>query len=119
MSRFAAGFCFSATAVLVAVLTLPAASAAADDGSSSNGSAAMRVYRDPVTGEFTAPPAPQPGRAAEPVAPAPPPLVIVPNPNGGGKARLGEPYAHTSRATKDASGKTILHCERGAGAARE
>jgi len=116
-----------AAAVLATAISLPNTGKAAEaDGASTSGDAsAMRVYRDPTTGQLTGPP-PAVRRSAEPDAttdstsPAsPPPLVVEPNPRGGGKARLTDAYEHSTRATKDAAGKTTLDCVRGEAAPKE
>ena len=116
-----------AAAVLATAISFPGTSnAAGADGAATSGDAsAMRVYRDPTTGQITAPP-PEVHRSAEPesttdttLPASPPPLVDEPNPRGGGKARLSDAYEHSTYATKDAAGKTKLDCVRGDSAPKE
>ena len=78
----------------------------------------MRVYRDPNTGELTAPPesAERQGAAA---APAATPLIVEPSAKGGVKVRLDERHQQAVRVTKDAAGKNTLDCERGTLAGQE
>ena len=75
-----------------------------------DGASAMRIYRDPVTGEFTTPPERAPAEAAPEAARSRPVPVIEPNPAGGVKIHLGKEYAHTMRATRDATGKPAIDC---------
>ena len=107
--------------VVAAMLTVATHTSSSDNAGANTGAtsqtAAMRVYRDPVTGEFTTPP-PSVQRGAGPAAPQPPPIVLEPNPNGGVKAYLGEAYEHTMRVSKDASGKLTFDCERDGAADR-
>jgi hypothetical protein len=79
---------------------------------------AMRVYRDPNTGELTSPPAAAARRGAA-AAPAPQPLIVEPSAKGGVKIRLDERHRQTVRVTKDAAGKSKLDCERGVPAGQE
>jgi hypothetical protein len=106
-----------AVAATSLVVSVPAR---ADDTTTPSDAPGMRVYRDPTTGEITGPPS-STGRAVAPEIPEaqPPPLVLEPNPAGGLKARLGEAYNHSMRATTDASGKTTVGCEHGAAAPKE
>jgi hypothetical protein len=111
----------SAAIVVTTTFGLPLkAEAQANAASPSQGAPAMRVYRDPATGELTGPPADEERTTAPDGADgSPPPLVIEPNPAGGVKIRLGEAHEHSLRATKDGSGKTTVDCKRGTAAGRE
>lgn len=77
---------------------------------------AMKVYRDPVTGEFTAPPPEAkvpavPLTIRESVSTAPTPTMKETAVEGGGvKLNLEGRFRSHVTATKDAEGKIVIHC---------
>lgn len=82
-------------------------------------SAGMRVYKDPVTGEFTEPPvevtppaAPEAMRGSVSTTRTPEMQEVkVPGPAGGTKIHLQGRFRSYSTATKDADGKVRIHCD--------
>jgi len=77
---------------------------------------ASRVYKDPVTGEFTAPPAEAkapraPVSVHEAISTAPIPTMQETAVEGGGtKLDLQGRFRSYSSATRDAEGKITVHC---------
>lgn len=79
--------------------------------------AASRVYRDPVTGEFTSPPAVAEQPSAQPptretsrTAPVPDPQELAVE-GGGTKVQLHDGFRTYTRASKDAAGNMTIECE--------
>lgn len=118
---------FSAAAGAADAQSLPPSSSqpgpepAKDGGAAPPGAApgkqgSQKIYRDPVTGEFTAPPpqlptpaVPAPQRLVTPPAP----LMQTPSaaPGGGVMMDVGGRFRSYTSATKDENGEIGIHCD--------
>jgi hypothetical protein len=67
----------------------------------------LRVYRDPVTGAFTQPPAPTPGLAPQPARPSPPALPVTIAPGGGKMVNLQGNFLSDVKATRGPRGVDV------------
>ena len=81
----------------------------------------MVIYRDPITGELTVPPASEVPSSAERLRAPAEPLVEEPGttPAGGWKMRLPRRLMHTMRATPGAEGKVATDCVPGSPVGKE
>ena len=106
-------------ALMTAGLVAPARAGDELSRGAPSGAAAMRIYRDPVTGEVGVPPPGAVGPAAERSAAAP--LVETPGTSAAGWWKLGPAGMprHAFVATHDAAGKATIECLPAAPAGRE
>lgn len=125
MKRFAAG---AAAVALIGVATwliqartsqTPTASPAESTIQDTQSAAGMRVYRDPVTGEFVSSPpvgTAEPGvskELADPLSTSSEGLVIRPAPGGGVMVDLQGRFQNTATVTTDADGHRVISCDTG------
>lgn len=97
-----------ATLALAFASTLPAIAAPVDPPG-------VAVVRDPITGEMRAPTAAE-LRALRELGPArapAAPLQAEVRPDGSRRVRLDERHQIHATVTRDANGKTVLHCTQG------